>query len=521
MAFDAIVIGAGINGLAAALHLTARGWKVVAVEAETTAGGAVKTREATLPGFRHDLGAMNLAMFAGSPFFATYRDELQAHGLRLIPVANCFASVFPDGTSLGIGTEAGRNAAAIAMLSDEDAQAWQALTAKFAADLPTIFGLLGSPMPSLNSAKILWRLWRARGTAGIYDMVRTLLASPRDFLDARFRHPKVKAMMCAWGMHLDFPPDAAGGALFPYVESLASQAFGMAIGEGGADTVISAMIAAIEARGGQLLLGSGVKAVFVERGRARAVILADGREIAADRAIIANVHPKILFDRLIPASPSPYYVETLKSFRAGPGTMMIHLAMRRLPRWRAGEALASYAYVHIAPDLEMMARAYAEACAGLLPDVPALVVGQPTALDATRAPPGHHVLWIQARVLPAHIHGDARGEIDGRSWDDVKTAYADRVLDIVEDYAPGFRDDIMGRAIFSPADLERDNPNLIGGDSLSGSHHLDQNFLFRPVAGYSRYNTPVKRLYVCGASTWPGAGTAAASGFMLAKMLAR
>jgi phytoene dehydrogenase-like protein len=158
---------------------------------------------------------------------------------------------------------------------------------------------------------------------------------------------------------------------------------------------------------------------------------------------------------------------------------------------------------------------------GLLPTVPALVVGQPTAIDPGRAPAGKHVLWVQVRVLPASIRGDAKGEIDGTDWEDVKNAYAERVLDIIEAHAPGFRTKIRACHILSPVDLERENPNLIGGDSLSGSHHPDQNFMFRPVAGYSRYKTPVDGLYLCGAATWPGAGTGAGSGFMLAKMLAR
>jgi phytoene dehydrogenase-like protein len=199
---------------------------------------------------------------------------------------------------------------------------------------------------------------------------------------------------------------------------------------------------------------------------------------------------------------------------------MIHLAVDRLPDWRAGAALQSFAYVHVAPDLAMMARVYAEACAGLLPAEPVLVVGQPTAIDPTRAPSGKHVLWVQVRVLPAEIKGDALGVIGARDWDVAKEPYADRVMAILERYAPGLRSSVLARAIFSPRDLERENPNLIGGDSLSGSHHLDQNFLFRPAAGWSRYRTPVRSLYLCGASTWPGAGTGAGSGFMLGKMLA-
>jgi len=123
-------------------------------------------------------------------------------------------------------------------------------------------------------------------------------------------------------------------------------------------------------------------------------------------------------------------------------------------------------------------------------------------------------------VLPAEIKGDAAGEIAAGDWASVKDAYAERVISIIENYAPGFRSKIRGTSVWSPLDLQAENPNLIGGDSLSGSHHLDQNFLFRPVAGYSRYKSPVGGLYMCGAATWPGAGTGAGSGFMLAKMLA-
>jgi len=200
--------------------------------------------------------------------------------------------------------------------------------------------------------------------------------------------------------------------------------------------------------------------------------------------------------------------------------MMIHLALSGLPDWTAGEELKRFAYVHLAPSLEAMGAAYSQAMAGLLPREPVLVVGQPTAIDKTRAPEGRHVLWVQVRVLPASIKGDAAGAITATDWDAAKEAYADRVMTLIERYAPGLAGKILGRAVLSPRDLERENPNLIGGDSLSGSHHLDQNFLFRPVFGWSRYKTPVAGLYMVGAATWPGAGLGAGSGFMLAKILA-
>jgi len=206
--------------------------------------------------------------------------------------------------------------------------------------------------------------------------------------------------------------------------------------------------------------------------------------------------------------------ERVARFRAGPGTMMIHLALDSLPDWRAGEAVKRFAYVHVAPDLAMMSRAFAEAAAGLLPAEPVLVVGQPTAIDPSRAPAGHHALWVQVRVLPAAIGGDALASIGAIAWDDAKEPYAERVLDLLDHYAPGLRGKILGRSVWSPLDLERENPCLIGGDNLTGSHHLDQNFFFRPVPGYSRYATPVPGLYLCGAATWPAAGTGAACGYL-------
>lgn len=520
MAYDAIVIGAGHNGLAAALRLAEKGWRVAVIEAKDEPGGAVKTREATLPGFRHDLCAMNLSMFAGSPFFAAHKDLLHAHGLAFAPAEDCFASVFRDGTFLGVSKTLEKTLAGLSALSAADAQAWRDLLARFAGDAPHLFALLGSPMPSWTAAKVVWKAWREKGASWLYDTLKLLLATPRDFLDAHFEHPKVKAMMAAWGLHLDFAPDVAGGALFPYLESMANQSFGMAIGRGGADTIVKAMVDAFKAKGGELRLGERVSRIEIANGAASGVALESGGRLAA-KAVIANVHPKIVFGDLVPrAAARAKYDDQIAKFRAGPGTMMIHLALDGLPEWRAGAALRNYAYVHIAPDLEMMARVYAEASAGLLPGEPALVVGQPTAIDPSRAPAGKHILWIQVRVLPAEIRGDAADRIAAANWDEAKEPYAERVLALLESYAPNLRGRILGRSIFSPLDLERENPNLIGGDNLSGSHHLDQNFFFRPVAGWSRYRTPVKNLYLCGASTWPGAGTGAGSGFILARMLA-
>jgi phytoene dehydrogenase-like protein len=201
--------------------------------------------------------------------------------------------------------------------------------------------------------------------------------------------------------------------------------------------------------------------------------------------------------------------------------MMIHLALDDLPEWRAGPELRDFSYVHIAPYMEQMSLAYQQALAGLLPAEPMLVVGQPTAIDPSRAPEGQHVLWVQVRMVPGRITGDAAAVIPETSWENAKEAYADRVLAIIDRYAPGIADRVLGRSVLSPLDLERSNPNLVGGDSLGGSHHLMQNFVLRPFPGWTRYKTPVDGLYMCGAGTWPGAGVGAGSGYLLGKQLTR
>lgn len=519
--YDAVIVGAGHNGLATAVHLAKHGWKVGVFEAAAQAGGAVKTRELTLPGFRHDVAAMNLSMFAGSPFLREHGEALGRHGLSFVPAAHCFASVFPDRTWFGVSKDLDTTLARLTALDPRDAEAWQAMLTRFGADAPHIFGLLGNVIPSWAMARVIWKAWRQNGTAWTMDMLRFLTMPVRTWADQNFHDARVKATVAAWGMHLDFPPDISAGALFPYLESMTNQAFGMVIGQGGADTMIKALTGYLAELGGELHLDQPVSEVIHSAASASGIRLADGRSIMAKRAVIANVTPGVLFGKLLPGGSGKAEADRkFKAFRPGPGTMMLHLALDQLPAWSAGAELRQFAYVHIAPDFAYMNRAYAQAMDGLLPEAPVLVVGQPTAIDPSRAPDGKHVLWVQVRVLPKHVRGDAAGKITGSDWSAIKHAYAERVIDIIEAHAPGLRGQILEQAIFSPDDLEAENACLVGGDNLSGSHQLDQNFLFRPVAGYSRYKMPLDRLYMCGAATWPGAGTGAGSGYLLGRMLA-
>ena len=514
--YDAVFIGAGHNSLAAALHLAANGWKVALFEQATVAGGAVKSGAYTLPGFQHDWAAMNLSLFAGSPFMKTYGAELAQHGLEFAPVSNPFASVFPDGTWCGVSTDPTVTRARIAQHSETDAATWDTLCAGFPTEAPHLFGLLGARMKLHALAYFVFKTLCAKGVGGSLDMGQFLLQSPRQWLTQTFESPKVQAMLAAWGMHLDFAPDVAGGAVFPYLEGMAGQAFGMVLGKGGSDTIIRALVAAIKARGGHIETDQNVSRILHSNGKATGIVLADGREISAGRAVIANVAPCAL--PKLTATNSDFDAK-LAAFRHAPGTMMVHLALSGLPDWTAGNDLKSFAYVHIAPSLDQMARTYQQAQAGLLPEEPILVVGQPTSVDPSRAPAGQHTLWLQIRVAPGQIKGDAKGEITANDWTQAAEPFAQRALDILETYAPGTQAKILSLRVVSPAELESDNPNLVGGDQICGSHHLAQNFLFRPLRGHADGSTPIQNLHLTGAAVWPGAGLGAGSGYLLAQKL--
>ena len=516
--FDAVLIGAGHNTLAAALHLSAKGWKIGVFEQAPVAGGAVKSGEYTLPGFRHDWAAMNLSLFAGSPFFKAYGQELAKHGCAFVPVNRPFASSFPDGRWVGVSTDRAETLAAIRTLSPHDAETWEALCTRFGDEAPHLFGLLGSKMQFRALAYFMFKTLRAKGVGGTLDMGRFLMASPRAWLEETFDHPHVRAMLGAWGMHLDFAPDVAGGAMFPYLEGMAGQAFGMVIGQGGADTVTRALVAAITARGGVVETGASVTRIIHEGGRATGIELADGRRITANRAVIAGVAPSAM-PRLT-GGTNPAFDAAMGKFRHAPGTMMIHLAIDALPDWRAGADLQRFAYVHLAPSLDQMARTYQQAQAGLLPDEPILVVGQPTVFDPSRAPEGKHILWLQVRMAPGTITGDAKGEIAATDWAEAAQPFADRALAILEAHAPGTKARILAKRIVTPPELEMDNPNLVGGDQVCGSHHLSQHFLYRPARGHADGSTPIANLHLTGAAVWPGAGTGAGPGFLLARKLA-
>jgi phytoene dehydrogenase-like protein len=520
--YDAILIGSGHNALVCGTYLARAGWSTLVLERAARPGGAVASAELTRPGYVHDLFATNMNLFLGSPVTAELGSELERHGLRYASTDRPFANVYPDGKALRVRQGVAETLAELEAHDPADADGWRELDALYERLSPALFSLYGSRLDARSLARVAVAQVPALGLAGSRELARLLVSSTRELAETYLHSPEAHALLACWGMHLDFGPDVSGGAMFPFLEAFTDARAGMSVAQGGASKLIEALAGLGAEHGMEVRTGAEVARVSVTGGRATGVELSDGERIEARRAVIAGVTPPILYGRLLAGASLPRALQSsAQRYQFGPGTLMVHLALSRAPEWAAGPELSRFAYVHIAPYVGDLAATYAQASAGLLPDEPMLVVGQTSAVDPSRCPPGQDgaVLWVQVRALPAHIRGDAAGSIEARDWAAAAEPYADRVLAKLERYAPGISELVLDRAVLTPADLERHDPNLAGGDSISGSMHLRQNFLFRPFPAVSDYETGIDRLLMVGAATWPGAGVNAISGYNVADKL--
>ncbi|MGP4076345.1 phytoene desaturase family protein [Halobacillus sp. K22] len=518
--YDAVVIGAGHNGLISAIQLAEKGWKVLVLEKSSKPGGASKSGEVTEPDYVHDLYAMNINLFLGSQFYQKYGEEMQRFGFEPVVNDKPYASVFPDETGIGAYQNRKEMFKSLAYHSTDDTYAWKHLSDYYDQTTPHFMPLMQMELPSYEAWKHVLKSMKQLKLNGLMELGSHLLQSPREFVDHWFEDDKVKAMVAPWGLHLDFGPDVSNGAVFPFLESILNQRNGMTFSKGGIQKMIDSMVKMLEIRLGEIRTEASVERVLVESGQAYGVVLEDGEEIVADKAVIGNVTPTQMVNRLLNVNEIPdHYLKQAENYRYGPATMMIHLSLDEPLQWKAGEKYSEFAYVHIGPYVEDLARTYTQAMNGELPDSPLLIVGQPDVMDETRSPEGKSTLWIQVRALPSHVKKDSLNEIEADDWSNIKEAYADRVIEKLSAYTHNSKRAIRKRTVLSPADLEGENPNLVGGDSVSGSHHIFQNYVFRPSPGYSRYQTPIDRLYMVGAATWPGGGLNGTSGWLLAEKL--
>lgn len=518
--YDAVIIGAGHNALVCALYLAKAGWRVLVLERGSEIGGALRSAEVTLPGFVHDLYATNVGQFAVSPVYEDFAAEFAKLGLQFLAGPCPYATAFDDGKALRVYQDPERTEQEIATYSATDAAAWRELVDLYKRTaphfLPLFFTALPSTAAALHAAKLIGLSPRSAWSLG-----RVLKDTPRAFVDRRFETPQAKALLVPWAYHMDAGPDTRGGATFAYVAGLSGHLRGLSVAKGGAGAITHTLERVAVSLGVEIRTSSEVEAIRIENGEAKGVTVIGGDTIDAD-CVIASVTPRHLFGGLVSDAHLPSgFRRRIKAYRYGPATFVIHLALDRPLQWRAADDLGDFNYVHLCGLTEEVARTYADSLDGRLSERPMLVVSQTTPVDASRAPPGNHVARIHVRTVPSHITGDAAGVIDARTWSEAAEPYAERLLDIVEAQVPNLRQAILARHIVTPPEIEADNPNLVGGDCVSGSHHPDQNFMNRPLRGWSRYATPIRNLYMTGASTWPGGGVHGGSGYLLAQRLLR
>ena len=522
--YDAIVVGAGHNGLVTAAYLSRAGRSVLVLERRPVIGGACVTEE-VWPGYR----VSTAAYLCGLLHPGIIRDlRLEQHGYEILPKDPAFFSPFPDGRAFFVWKDDAQTAEEISRLSRRDAAAYpeyEAFLARLGAFVEP--WLLRTPPDILKRdlgdlAGLLRFAWQVLGLPrrDLVRAIRIATQSARDFLDGWFESPELKASLATDGVI-----GARGGPSTPgtaYV--LFHHCMGQAAGKrglwgfvrGGMGGVSDALAAVCRGQGVEIRTGAEVGQIAVRDGRAVGVVLAGGEEVRAG-IVVSNADPKRTFLRLLPGDALPDgFRREVDGIKMDGVAMKINLALADLPNFRArpGTEVGPQhrSTIHIGPTMDYIDRAWADAQLGRPSAQPFLEVTIPTTYDLSLAPPGKHLMNIFVQYAPHQL-------ADG-AWDELKETYADRVIGTLAEYAPNLPGLIIHRQVLSPLDLEREF-SLTGGDIFHGEMTLDRLFFMRPLPGWARYRTPVPGLYLCGSGTHPGGGVMGAPGHNAAREILR
>jgi phytoene dehydrogenase-like protein len=520
---DVILIGGGHNGLVCAAYLAKAGMKVIVLERRDVVGGAAVTEEFH-PGFRNSVAAYTVSLLQPKVIADL---DLAAHGLKIVSrKLNNFLPL-PDNRYLLTG--GGRTQEEVAKFSRRDAERLPEYERRLDAIADVLRALAMEPPPNvtdggwwkgmpelLRAGRLGKRLHKLDATLR-QELLDLFAISAGEYLDRYFESEPIKAVLGFDGIVGNYASPFTPGSAYVLLHHVFGEvngvkgAWGHALGGMGAIT--QAMAKSAMASGVDIRIGSGVREVIVENGRAVGVVTDKGESLRA-RAIVSNVNPKLLYERLLDPAVVPAPVrERMANWRCGSGTFRMNVALSQLPSFSAlpgpGDHLT--AGIIMAPSLDYMDRAYLDAREIGWSKNPIVEMLIPSTLDDSLAPKGQHV----ASLFCQHV---APTLSDGRSWDDHRDEVADLMIATVDRFAPGFKQSVLGRQIKSPLDLERDF-GLLGGDIFHGALSLNQLFSARPMVGYADYRGALPGLYLCGAGTHPGGGVTGAPGHNAARAI--
>ncbi len=503
---DAVVIGSGPNGLAAALRLARAGRDVAVLEAQSRIGGAVVSQELTLPGFVSDTFSAVHPAAAASPVLA--RLPLAAHGLEWVHPEIAMAHPMPDGRAGALYQDLEATAASLDELHPGDGRAWARWARPYLEHFPALRAtVLGGFPPAAGGLRLAAGL-KLQGTL---EFARLLLTSAEQLADDLFEGPHARAWLFGSVLHSDVPAEESGSAIAGAYLQLLGHAVGWPSPRGGAGALTAAMADHLERLGGTVLTDTRVERIVSARGRVAGVVAQDGTRLRAP-IVIADTSPQAMVDLAGAALPDDY-VARVRRYRAGPATVKVDWALDGPTPWTAPEARRA-GTVHVGGEAEAVTAQTTAVRRDEVPERPFLLFGQQSIADPTRAPAGKHTAWAYTRVPPQVV-----GETAVR-------AHADRIVAQVERFAPGFRDRILATHVQGPSELQAGNENLVAGDVGGGTYRLDQ-VVFRPLPSLVPYATPVRGLWIGSASTFPGGavhgvpGWSAAGYALLAARLGR
>ena len=510
--YDAVVVGAGPNGLVAANHLVDAGWSVLLLEAQPDAGGAVRSAGDVHEGYVHDTFSSFYPLALASPVIGHL--HLEDHGLRWQHAPAVLGHRTPDGRWALLHRDRTVTAAIVDELHPGDGEAWLDLCAAWDKIGDDLVGALMTPFPPVRHGAAL--LARLRSAGGL-DLVRLLLTPAADVGRQLFGGVGPGLLIAGNAAHADIPLDATGSGLMGILMTMLGQTVGFPVPEGGAGELAGAMARRFTSLGGELRTSMEVTSIEVSSGRAVAVRTAGGERFAARRAVLADVLASRLYGGLVDVEDLPgQTVKAMKRFQLDPGTVKVDWALDAPVPWSTPPPYAP-GTVHVGDSVTELAEASGQIAAGAVPAKPFLLVGQMTTSDPTRSPIGTEALWAYTHV-PQRVGYDAGDDGLRGTWDhDERERFANRMQARIEALAPGFGDRIRARRVLGPHELQARDANLEGGAINGGTSALHQQLVFRPIPGNGRAETPVHGLYLASASAHPGGGVHGAPGMNAAR----